>query len=182
MKKSIINRLNNLRGKRSINVLNKEDVAQFLEDFENLSVNEEEKQINKINFGRFVNRKDQINFHLRPSFPGKDIERRQRYAINTEFNGESIYVWNIDGTSKYQIYDILNNMLTCSRAYESNVYTNGSELATLLINEYSESLKMWLDHGLTNEQREAIRKHWTRIKRTIKAEDGTLTTQEIEEE
>uniref|UniRef100_A0A9I9ED67 Uncharacterized protein n=1 Tax=Cucumis melo TaxID=3656 RepID=A0A9I9ED67_CUCME len=43
--------LDSLKGKSSINVINKEDAAQFMEDFENLSVNEEEKQINKINFG-----------------------------------------------------------------------------------------------------------------------------------
>ena len=94
----INNRLNNLRSESSINVLNEEDATQFLEDFENLSVNEVEKQINKINFGRFVNSRDQINFHHRPSFAREGIEQRQRYAINTELNGESIYVWNIDGT------------------------------------------------------------------------------------
>ena len=76
----IINRLDNLRGKSSINILNEEDATQFLEDFENLSINEEEKQSNKINFGRFVNRRDQINFHHRPSFLGEGIEQRQRYG------------------------------------------------------------------------------------------------------
>uniref|UniRef100_A0A9I9EKR6 Uncharacterized protein n=1 Tax=Cucumis melo TaxID=3656 RepID=A0A9I9EKR6_CUCME len=44
-------RLESLKGKSSINVINEEDAAQFMEDFENLFVNEEEKQINKINFG-----------------------------------------------------------------------------------------------------------------------------------
>ena len=39
--------------------------------------------------------------------------------------------------------------------------------------------KGW-DHALTNEQREAKEKHTTRIKRAIKAEDGT--TQEIVKE
>ena len=73
-------------------VLNEEDVAQFMKDFENLLVNEEEKQINKINFGRFVNKRDQINFHPWPQFPGEGLEQRQIYVINTEFNGESIYV------------------------------------------------------------------------------------------
>ena len=36
-----------MKGENLINVLNEEDVAQFMEDFENLSDNEEDKQINK---------------------------------------------------------------------------------------------------------------------------------------
>ena len=46
-----------------------------MEDFENFSVNEEEKQTNKINFGRFINERDQINFYPRPSFPGEVLEQ-----------------------------------------------------------------------------------------------------------
>uniref|UniRef100_A0A9I9EKK4 Uncharacterized protein n=1 Tax=Cucumis melo TaxID=3656 RepID=A0A9I9EKK4_CUCME len=44
-------RLDSLKGESSINVINEEDAAQFMEDFETLSINEEEKQINKINIG-----------------------------------------------------------------------------------------------------------------------------------
>ena len=41
---------------------------------------------------------------------------------------------------------------------------------------------MWWDHALTNEQREAIKNHRTRIRMMIKTKDGTSTTQEVEEE
>ena len=93
--------MENLKDKSSINVINEEDTTQFMEDFENLSINEEEKQINKINFGRYINKRYPINFYPRPSFPGEGLEQRQRYSINIEFNGESIYVWNLDGTPEF---------------------------------------------------------------------------------
>ena len=70
------NFLKKLKGESSINGLNEEDAAQFIGDFENLSLNVEEKQINKINFERFVNRRDQINFYKRSSFPEKDLDQR----------------------------------------------------------------------------------------------------------
>ena len=117
-------------------LINEEDATQFMEGFENLRANKKEKQINKINFGRFVKRRDQINFHHRPSFLGEGLEQRQRYAINTKFNRESIYVWNIGGTPEYQVYDILNNMLTFSITYESNDHSNG-EVVILLINGFN---------------------------------------------
>ena len=41
---------------------------------------------------------------------------------------------------------------------------------------------LWWNHALTNEQKEAIKTHRTRIKRTIKIENGTSATQEVEEE
>ena len=77
--------------------------------------------------------------------------------MNTEFNGESIYVWKLDGTPEFQIYDILNNMLTCAITYESNGHSN-KEAAMLLINGFSGSHKLWLDQALTSEQKEAIKK------------------------
>ena len=92
-----------------------------------------------------------------------------------------MYLWNIDGTLEYQIYDTLNNILTCSITYESNAHTNG-EAPMLLINGFSGTFKLWWDHALINKQKVAIKNHRTRIKRTIKTKDGALVTQEIKEE
>ena len=64
----------------------------------------------------------------------------------------------------------LNNMLTCAIAYESNNYSNG-EVGMLLINGFSRSLKLWWDHALTNEQKEVIKNHRTKVKRKIKVEE-----------
>ena len=72
-------------------------------------------------------------------------------------------------------------MLTYSLAYESNSFSNG-ELGKLLINRFSRSLKLWWDHALTPEQKEAIRNHRTKFKRTIKIEVGSPVTQEVEED
>ena len=94
-------------------------------------------------------KRNQINFHPRPSFPGEGLEKKQRYAINTKFNEKSIYVWNIDETPLDQIYDILNNMLTCYLAYESSGHSN-VEVAMHLINKFSGSLKLGWNHALTN--------------------------------
>ena len=72
-------------------------------------------------------------------------------------------------------------MLTCVIAYESNGHSN-REATMLLINEFSGSLKFWRDHALTTEQKEAIKRHKTNVRRTIKVEEGTSTIQDVEEE
>ena len=63
-------------------------------------------------------------------------------------------------------------MSTCSIAYESNGHTNG-EATMLLIHGFSGCLKMWWDHALTNEYREAIKTHKTKIRKIVKIEYGT---------
>uniref|UniRef100_A0A9I9E7L5 DUF7746 domain-containing protein n=1 Tax=Cucumis melo TaxID=3656 RepID=A0A9I9E7L5_CUCME len=72
-------------------------------------------------------------------------------------------------------------MLTCAIAYESNGHSN-REAVMLLINEFSGSLKLWWDHALSTEQKEAIKRHKTKVRRIIKVEEGTSTIQEVEEE
>ena len=66
-------------------------------------------------------------------------------------------------------------MLTCVIAYESNGHSN-REAAMILINGFSGSLKLWWDHALTIEQKEAIKRHKTKVRRTIKVEKGSSTT------
>ena len=72
-------------------------------------------------------------------------------------------------------------MLIYSIASELNGHSNG-EAVMHLINRFSVSLKLWWDHSLTNEQKEAIKNHRTRVKRTIKVEVGATETPEVEEE
>ena len=72
-------------------------------------------------------------------------------------------------------------MLTCVIAYEFDDHSN-REPVMFLINGFSGSLKLWWDHALTTEQKEAIKRHKTKVRRTIKVEEGTLATQEVEEE
>uniref|UniRef100_A0A9I9EL69 DUF7746 domain-containing protein n=1 Tax=Cucumis melo TaxID=3656 RepID=A0A9I9EL69_CUCME len=72
-------------------------------------------------------------------------------------------------------------MLTCAITYKSNGHSN-REVVILLINRFSGSLKLWWDHALTTEQKEAIKRHKTKVRRTIKVEEGTSKTQEVEED
>uniref|UniRef100_A0A9I9ED34 DUF7746 domain-containing protein n=1 Tax=Cucumis melo TaxID=3656 RepID=A0A9I9ED34_CUCME len=72
-------------------------------------------------------------------------------------------------------------MLTCAIAYESNGHSN-REAAMLLINGFSGSLKLWWDHALSTERKEAIKRQKTKVRRIIKVEEGASTTQEVEEE
>lgn len=78
--------------------------------------------------------------------------QRHKYIRNTEFNSDSIYVWNIDGMPENLILEVLHEMLVAASAYESNGM-KVNEAVRLLINGFFENLKQWWENDLSENQR-----------------------------
>lgn len=58
------------------------------------------------------------NFYPRPTFPDMQIEERGRYH-QASYHGGTIYEWNIDGMTQYQILNTLQEMTMVSSAYQT---------------------------------------------------------------
>jgi hypothetical protein len=63
------------------------------------------------------------NFYSRPTPPNLQFEVRELTIINA-YNAESLYEWNIDGMSQYEILNELPEMLMVSNVYKSNNKTD----------------------------------------------------------
>ena len=67
---------------------------------------EQELEINKINNG---NKSTMRNYYSRPSPPDLQYEERGTFSMN-QFDGQSVYTWNIDGKSEHEILNTLQEM------------------------------------------------------------------------
>ena len=60
-----------------------------------------------------------INFYPRPTPLDLQFEKRE-LTVRNFYNAESLYEWNIDGMSQYEILNELHEMLMVSNVYKSN--------------------------------------------------------------
>jgi hypothetical protein len=66
-----------------------------------------------------------------------------------KFNASSLYEWNIDGMSEYNILNTLQQMTMTTNAYKTQTGTPDKAIAELLIAGFSGQLKGWWDYHLT---------------------------------
>lgn len=85
--------------------------------------------------------------------PDMNYEQKGKFFWNTQYDGQSIYVWNIDGMSKFQICDVLHEMLMAANAYEANDNTD-HQVVKLIIIGFTGILKNWWENCLNPESRE----------------------------
>lgn len=78
--------------------------------------------------------------------------------------------WSIDGFAKHEIYNKLHEMGVDITTYKIKNLSD-KEAATLIIVEFSGTLKSWWDNNLTNENREKV-VNATPIIPIIKTEPG----------
>ncbi|ESQ30737.1 hypothetical protein EUTSA_v10012334mg, partial [Eutrema salsugineum] len=71
----------------------------------------------------------------------------------SRFNSSSVYDWNIDGISEYNILNFLHKMTMAANAYRTQVENEDRTVAELLIAGFSGQLKGWWDNYLNNQQR-----------------------------
>ncbi|ESQ29478.1 hypothetical protein EUTSA_v10024098mg, partial [Eutrema salsugineum] len=74
----------------------------------------------------------------------------------SRFNSSSVYDWNIDGISEYNILNFLQKMTMAANAYRTQVGNEDRTVAELLIAGFSGQLKGWWDNYLNNQQRSEI--------------------------
>ena len=94
------------------------------------------------------------NFYPRPTSP--DLQSKEReLTVRNAYNVESLYEWNIDGMSQYEILKELHEMLMVSNVYKSNNKTD-HQIANIIITGFTGQLKGWWDNTLTNSDRKLV--------------------------
>ncbi|KAH9762356.1 hypothetical protein KPL70_000784 [Citrus sinensis] len=80
------------------------------------------------------------------------IDNRPAALNQSRFNASSVYEWNIDGMSEYNILGLLQQMIMAANAYKTQSGTSDKVIAEILIAGFTGQLKGWWDHLLTKQQ------------------------------
>jgi len=81
--------------------------------------------------------------------PDLTIDNRPSALNQSRFNASSVYEWNIDGMSEYNILGLLQQMTMAANAYKTQQGTSDKAIAEILIAGFTGQLKGWWDHLLT---------------------------------
>ena len=84
--------------------------------------------------------------------PDLAIDNRLSALNQSRFNASSVYEWNIDGMSEYNILRLLQQMTMAANAYKTQSGTSDKAIAEILIAGFTGQLKGWWDHLLTQQQ------------------------------
>ncbi|KAH9679286.1 hypothetical protein KPL71_026070 [Citrus sinensis] len=80
------------------------------------------------------------------------IDNRPSALNQARYNASSVYEWNIDGMSEYNILGVLQQMTMAANAYKTQSGTSDKAIAEILIAGFTGQLKGWWDHLLTKLQ------------------------------
>ncbi|KAH9779898.1 hypothetical protein KPL71_007880 [Citrus sinensis] len=84
--------------------------------------------------------------------PDLTIDNRPSALNQARYNATSVYEWNIDGMSEYNILGVLQQMTMAANAYKTQSGTSDKAIAEILIAGFTGQLKGWWDHLLTKLQ------------------------------
>lgn len=84
--------------------------------------------------------------------PDLAIDNRPSALNQSRFNASSVYEWNIDGMSEYNILGLLQQMTMATNAYKTQSGTSDRAIAKILSAGFTGQLKGWWDHLLTQHQ------------------------------
>ncbi|KAH9753342.1 hypothetical protein KPL71_015039 [Citrus sinensis] len=84
--------------------------------------------------------------------PDLTIDNRPSALNQSRYNASSVYEWNIDGMSEYNILGVLQQMTMAANAYKTQSGTSDKAIAEILIAGFTGQLKGWWDHLLTKLQ------------------------------
>ncbi|KAH9681061.1 hypothetical protein KPL71_026797 [Citrus sinensis] len=84
--------------------------------------------------------------------PDLTIDNRLSALNQARYNASSVYEWNIDGMSEYNILGVLQQMTMAANAYKTQSGTSDKAIAEILIAGFTGQLKGWWDHLLTKLQ------------------------------
>jgi len=97
------------------------------------------------------------NYYPRPIPPDIQYEERGSF-MTSQFGGQTVHQWNIDGKYEHEILSTLQEMTIALSAYKAHKLIN-SQAATALVVGFSGQLKSWWDNFLTNDERSGILNH-----------------------
>ncbi|KAH9698195.1 hypothetical protein KPL71_023925 [Citrus sinensis] len=84
--------------------------------------------------------------------PDLTIDNRPSALNQARYNASSVYEWNIDGMSEYNVLGVLQQMTMAANAYKTQSGTSDKAIAEILIAGFTGQLKGWWDHLLTKLQ------------------------------
>ena len=84
--------------------------------------------------------------------PNLAIDNRPSALNQSRFNASSVYEWNIDGMSEYNILRLLQQMTMTANAYKTQSETSDRAITEILIAGFTSQLKGWWDHLFTKHQ------------------------------
>ncbi|MFQ6636210.1 hypothetical protein Gotur_013168, partial [Gossypium turneri] len=111
----------------------------------------DEQQINKMAW-----KEPKRLYYPKTTTPNLNIEEKP--IFQSKYNTNTIYEWNIDGMSEYNILSLLQQMTIVSNVYKTqnqNGLISDHTIVNLLV---ARQLKGWWDHALTKTQQEEILK------------------------
>nr|KJB80550.1 hypothetical protein B456_013G103100 [Gossypium raimondii] len=135
-----------IQGQHSVNTLHQSSQSD--------SDQSDEQQINKMTW-----KEPKRLYYSKTTAPDLNIEEKHvfqnKYIVNT------IYEWNIDGMSEYNILSLLQQMTMISNVYKTqnqNRLTSDHAIANLLVVGFTSQLKGWWDYALTKTRQEELLK------------------------
>ncbi|KAH9781070.1 hypothetical protein KPL71_008326 [Citrus sinensis] len=93
-----------------------------------------------------------LSLPIAKSPPDLTIDNRPSALNQSRYNASSVYEWNIDGMSEYNILGVLQQMTMAADAYKTQSGTSDKAIAEILIAGFTGQLKGWWDHLLTKLQ------------------------------
>ncbi|RVW71016.1 hypothetical protein CK203_059713 [Vitis vinifera] len=113
------------------------------------------------------------NYYPRPTFPDMQFEERNQYT-QASYTSGTIYEWNIDGMTEYNILTKLQEMTMVSTAYKLNNRLPDHAVAQTIVAGFTGQLKGWWDNYLTSDDKNSILKAYriNESNEVVKDEDG----------
>ncbi|WJZ92793.1 hypothetical protein VitviT2T_011770 [Vitis vinifera] len=156
-------RINMVRG----DISSEEEADELIKMFEKPHNQIISKDIN--NLETFKTR----NYYPRPTFPDMQFEERNQYT-QASYTSGTIYEWNIDGMTKYNILTKLQEMTMVSTTYKLNNRLPDHAITQTIVAGFTGQLKGWWDNYLTFDDRNSILKAYriNENNEVVKDEDG----------
>ncbi|KAK2975741.1 hypothetical protein RJ640_022747 [Escallonia rubra] len=96
------------------------------------------------------------NYYTRPTPVDMQLEEKN-FSNPSSFNGSSIYEWNLDGMTDYQVITLLQHMLMAANsARNRNLGESEAVIARYLIAGFTGQLRGWWDFYLTSTDQNNI--------------------------
>nr|KAJ0185598.1 hypothetical protein LSAT_V11C900485610 [Lactuca sativa] len=150
-----------------------DDINQLTNDFSKLNKIHQSKQST---FGK--NPKPTIrNYWNRPSLPDVQLEERTFQFDRSQYDGNSVYEWNIDGHSEHQIMNIVQEMTMAANAYKAHNNTQ-LQIVNIITSGFTGSLKGWWDFYISHEEKDYI----LSAKKTIIKQENNQQIQTFEDD
>ncbi|KAH9800890.1 hypothetical protein KPL71_000829 [Citrus sinensis] len=127
-----------------IGVLDKDDQTSIASSDLEAFIDEPISKANKIHW--------ELAIPTSKSPPDLTIDNRPSALNQARYNASSVYEWNIDGMSEYNILGVLQQMTMAANAYKTQSGISDKAIAEILIAGFTGQLKGWWDHLLTKLQ------------------------------